>query len=773
MTGTAHGGTAEADLARLLEELGREPDERMSVCSLANGPFTARLTTVSAAPELAGSLGAGDVWFGTQVLHPRVVQGRGTANDVIGLRDLFVDLDVKAGGMPSWEAAEDVISALNVMLGVVPVAVVNSGHGLQPHWVIERGDATDWLDETDPRHGAAVGLFRRWGRLVAHVASKHGGKVDGVFDVSRVMRAPGTVNHKDPARPVPVTVDYRGGAPVSLKQLDETCDTYNVPEVAGDRDVLGEAVSARGTWGYAASTCSYVQAMVDGWASDTPAARHPWLLGQATRLAAAHRLGCLTETDHGAALDTLNARFLALLGTGTARQQTPGEVTDALAWGVARTETFTEARAAQDLGTSAKPHGPHRDEPDGVAEFWAARPILQHLHDFARARMVSPWSLLGVVLARVITATPPHVVLPALVGAEAGLNLFVALTGRSGGGKGASERAAAASIDVGPIEVATVGSGEGIAHLYAHREKGQVIRDRDAVLFTVPEVDNLTALAGRQGATLLPQLRMAWSGEKLGFSYADKTKALPIDAHSYRMGLILGVQPGKAAPLLDDADGGTPQRFLWLPTADPHAPDDPPTCPAPRRWKLPAPWHANVRGLSVMDVPARARETIAANRRAQLRGQGDALDGHALLTRLKTAAALALLEERQDINDEDWRLAGIVMAVSDRTRAGVVTYLAERQARANEFRGQTEGVRAVVVAESVERAKVQRASRSILRGLRKHGGWATARDVRAMLNSDIRGVGPEALSALADAGQIEVDNASGKPLYGATEGRGA
>lgn len=48
----------------------------------------------------------------------------------------------------------------------------------------------------------------------------------------------------------------------------------------------------------------------------------------------------------------------------------------------------------------------------------------------------------------------------------------------------------------------------GIAHLYAHRERGEVVRD--AVLFTVPEVDDLTALGTRRGATLLPQLRSAW-----------------------------------------------------------------------------------------------------------------------------------------------------------------------------------------------------------------------------------------------------------------------
>ncbi len=225
--------------------------------------------------------------------------------------------------------------------------------------------------------------------------------------------------------------------------------------------------------------------------------------------------------------------------------------------------------------------------PADVGGFWQERPILEHLLTFARARMVSPWALLGVSLVRVLAVVPPHVVLPALVGSHASLNTFVALVGPSGGGKGAAEGAALDALDVGAVDVLTAGSGEGLAHLYARREKKEVVRHRDSVVLSVPEVDTLVALKSRQGATLLPTLRSAWSGERLGFSYADPDKALPIERHSYRLGLVLGVQPGRAAPLLDDADGGTPQRFLWMPTTDRDAPDELPAAPA--QWPVKRP----------------------------------------------------------------------------------------------------------------------------------------------------------------------------------------
>lgn len=421
------------------------------------------------------------------------------------------------------------------------------------------------------------------------------------------------------------------------------------------------------------------------------------------------------------------------------------------------TDPFAGLEVDRTTGEVVAPRSEMVTVPD-VEEFWQARPVLEHVRLFARARLCSPWAVLGVVLARVVTATPPYVVLPGLVGSYGSANLFVALVGPSGGGKGASESAAADCIDLGDIETATVGSGEGIGHLYAHREKGEVVRDRDAVLFTIPEVDNLTALAGRQGATLLPQLRSAWSGERLGFAYADKNKALPIMRHTYRMGLVLGVQPGRAGTLLDDADGGTPQRFLWMPTSDRDAPDQTPECPAPWRWTLPSPWTTEPLsgGLAVLQIPDVARQTIGINRLSRLRGEGEALDGHALLTRLKAAAALALLDERKVMNEQDWELAGQIMVVSDATRASVVEYLAGKSRAANAAKGEAEGTRAVLVADRVAEANAKRVARKVMGHLRAADGPVGRRDLRVKIAHRDRAYFEDAIERLLDAGLVAV-----------------
>src|SRR5690606_20898079 len=100
-------------------------------------------------------------------------------------------------------------------------------------------------------------------------------------------------------------------------------------------------------------------------------------------------------------------------------------------------------------------------------DFWRARPALTHILEFARARRAGPWAVLGVVLARVVAATEPNIVLPPVVGSAKSTNMFVALVGPSGGGKGAAEGAAADAVEfIGSnsvpvlIEEFPVGSGE-------------------------------------------------------------------------------------------------------------------------------------------------------------------------------------------------------------------------------------------------------------------------------------------------------------------------
>jgi hypothetical protein len=394
--------------------------------------------------------------------------------------------------------------------------------------------------------------------------------------------------------------------------------------------------------------------------------------------------------------------------------------------------------------------------------FWAARPVLQHTLILARARRVGPWVVLGNAMARAIATIPPNVALPAVVGGRMSLNFFAASVGPSGGGKGGADAASMAGLTFSgfSVDVVPIGSGEGVPRTFRPvGTKADEPNPVSAAVFTAPEIDSLTALSGRQGSTLSPELRKLYSGESLGFANAGKDTRNIVAAHSYRACLIAGVQPLRSGPLLGASDGGLMQRFVWLPTSDPDAPDDPPTDPGP--WKVAVPaWeratqgHLRVVGSGVdLIIPDTARKAIVGHRLAVLREDPgvDPADGHMMLCRLKVAAALMALEGRTIIDEEDWRLSGYVMDVSAWTRERCRRALAEQSRSQNTARALATAERDEIVSDR----KAQRARETILRKL-ANDRQQTGGELRRALKADIRDYYDAVLSDLLDRGEIGV-----------------
>jgi P4 family phage/plasmid primase-like protien len=335
--------TTPLSFADLLELLGH--GSHVAVChQRPGGIFSSSVVAAADAPAVVETFAGSNVWFGVQpVMGPaRENAGRGTAEQVLRLAGLYADLDVKAGGMGSSDAAWAVIATVSEQLGSRPSAVVLSGNGLQPYWPLEHDERITGPD--------ARAMLRRFGRLVAAAAERHGGAVDSVYDLARVLRVPGSQNLKDVDAPKPVIGLTDTGFALAASDVLERLDEWGVHEQAEDREALSAVIAPEGDWAYSERDCHYVRAMVEQWATDSPAARHPWLLSQATRVAAAHRVGCLSPEAHRRAVDALASRFRQLLSGGEVRKEAPGEIADALGWGRARIAVKTDEQALAELG---------------------------------------------------------------------------------------------------------------------------------------------------------------------------------------------------------------------------------------------------------------------------------------------------------------------------------------------------------------------------------------------------------------------------------------
>ncbi|MEV0711472.1 hypothetical protein [Nocardia aurea] len=309
------------------------------------------------------------------------------------------------------------------------------------------------------------------------------------------------------------------------------------------------------------------------------------------------------------------------------------------------------------------------------------------------------------------------------------------------------------------VEEFPLGSGEGIARTFrpAGLDEDEP-NSRPSALFSAPEVDTLAALMDRSGATLEGELRKLYSGESIGFNNAGKMTRSVVAAQSYRACLIVGVQPLRAKVLLDGADGGTPQRLLWLPVTDEDAPDHAPAEPA--QWVVQTPQPIWQPGS--LAIPQRARDAIDSARLARLRGETDdskALDGHALLSRLKVAAALMALDGRTAVDADDWDLAQIVMAVSNATRRQVQAAVTEQAQRSNKARALATVEREEIIAER----KLQRACDRILYWLAKDS--LPRSNLYRKLKVDIRDYFGAAVADLIDRGLVTESDTDGKVVY--------
>jgi P4 family phage/plasmid primase-like protien len=268
---------------------------------------------------------------------------RGDVNDINRLNALWADLDYKDSGIGNLETALSMIDNLSAILGTNPTAIVHSGHGLQPYWAIEDGEITD-MNRT-----YVAGISRRFGQLIQRVAEMYGGKVDNVSDLPRVLRAPGTINHKDPANPVEVKVEFNDFTyPLELAQVVDALESHGF---ISDNTTVNEfvVVSPPEEWRVAHENCAWTAQLVDSIDRANPKARHPWLVANAIKLYSAVRWGCFTEEGYNEAAQLLEQKFYNLLTDGEKRKPHPGEVQTAFRWAKQMVASMDDTKIASEV----------------------------------------------------------------------------------------------------------------------------------------------------------------------------------------------------------------------------------------------------------------------------------------------------------------------------------------------------------------------------------------------------------------------------------------
>ncbi|WAL48415.1 hypothetical protein [Rhodococcus pyridinivorans] len=447
---------------------------------------------------------------------------------------------------------------------------------------------------------------------------------------------------------------------------------------------------------------------------------------------------------------------------------------------------------AGDEATVADPH-----EDALMERVFGYSEVTRHVLDQARARQIGPWAALFLALGQAALLTPWWVRLPAIVGGRpASLNTITALVGLSGGGKSNSTGGGGilrwevdpltlegASLHEGEdqcprriLTPQTVGSGEAISTLFRDRrlvvpepdENGKTgkavstqVLIRRAAWIDFAEVDHFLSLIRKDGSSLSPELRKFTDGAALGVHTKSTDRRSFIDAFTYRGIATVSVQPARAGIILEGADGGLPQRFVWVATDDPNATADGHRRPALAirlpSWGTPEADEDDEPAVYV-HVDDSVRRQVVADRIKALRREDGALvglDSHRNLVRLKLAAAVAVLHGRTSVTELEWDLAEGLMEHSDRVRAGVQNTLRSSWAEEQRRRGAGDAAREEGKAAARE-AAIRKAADSITAWMERQDGPVTPGQIAASgkSGSPRRVYRDEALALLVDEGVI-------------------
>lgn len=336
-------------ILELFTRLGKVETDKVTVCYFGpKNSWTSKSLPLSNADIFAQTLTANQMNVYTMVNSVKEgtiasANTRGDVNDISRLNALWADLDYKDSGINNEENALAVVDSISAILGANPCAIVHSGHGIQPYWPIDDGDIDDL------NRSFIAGVSRRFGQLVQRVAELYGGKVDNVSDLPRVLRAPGTINHKDVNKPVPVRVEFNDHTyPLEISQIVEALESHGF---ISDNTTVGEFVvtSPPEEWRTASENCAWTSQLIDTIDKANPKARHPWLVAYAIKLYASVRYGCFTEEGYTEAAHLLEQKFYNLLVNGEKRQPHPGEVQTAFKWAKQMVSSYSDAKLSSEV----------------------------------------------------------------------------------------------------------------------------------------------------------------------------------------------------------------------------------------------------------------------------------------------------------------------------------------------------------------------------------------------------------------------------------------
>ena len=173
----------------------RHKDGRQALDSSWHNLTTTPLARIAAKAQALST--AHSVYFGVAIQHPSRQPNpfeRSRNASAYVLPGVYFDLDLASGAhaASTLPATDSEGLAFLYALPAKPSLIVHTGGGLHAYWLFEQ---PVWL-RTEADRTTVTHLLQQFAYTLSQAGKAHGWTLDALRDLARVLRPPGTINHK-------------------------------------------------------------------------------------------------------------------------------------------------------------------------------------------------------------------------------------------------------------------------------------------------------------------------------------------------------------------------------------------------------------------------------------------------------------------------------------------------------------------------------------------------------------------------------------------------
>lgn len=262
----------------------------------------------------------------------------------------------------------------------------------------------------------------------------------------------------------------------------------------------------------------------------------------------------------------------------------------------------------------------------------------------------------------------------------------------------------------------------------------------DNMMVVFPEGSTFGKMRG-SSSILDEVLRSAFSGEKIGQHGATKGLSRQIEKNSYKMGVVLLIQPKLAGFVFDDMAGGLPGRFTWSISRELSCPESERAATLERAKELAKSdtpitpldlsathlaiatakeYHNGDQHGKIIQIEPEIIDRIVEYRDKRRFGdiQESDVDGQKLMLTLRIGCLIALLHGRNVITKEDMKMTNIIWKTSCNARNYTANWLDMKEKQGNDAVDTRDIRKAVKIPEVTERNEAMKIDDCITAGIK-------------------------------------------------------